>query len=138
MQFNSIKKICLTLSLTVMTLTGCQIVSPIFVDYNGVRRDVATWINKQPLLSMQQKRSMAQLSRAQQPIIRLDFTDQEKLVSVARANEAAMYCANQHLSARQIQRLQKLIFPEDALHKLSLLERQALHITLTEQEKQCD
>ncbi|WP_162689732.1 hypothetical protein [Acinetobacter sp. CFCC 11171] len=94
MQFNSIKKICLTLSLTVMTLTGCQIVSPIFVDYNGVRRDVATWINKQPLLSMQQKRSMAQLSRAQQPIIRLDFNDQEKLVSVARANEAAMYCAN--------------------------------------------
>ncbi|WP_180003905.1 MULTISPECIES: hypothetical protein [unclassified Acinetobacter] len=138
MQFNSIKKICLTLSLTVMTLTGCQIVSPIFVDYNGVRRDVATWINKQPLLSMQQKRSMAQLSRAQQPIIRLDFNDQEKLVSVARANEAAMYCANQYLSARQIQRLQKQIFPEDALHKLSLLEQQALHITLTEQEKRCD
>jgi hypothetical protein len=81
---------------------------------NGVRRDVATWINKQPLLSMQQKRSMAQLSRAQQSIIRLDFNDQEKLVSVARANEAAMYCANQHLSARQIQRLQKQIFPEDA------------------------
>lgn len=138
MQFNLIKKICLTLSLTVMTLTGCQIVSPIFVDYNGVRRDVATWINKQPLLSMQQKRSMAQLSRAQQPIIRLDFNDQEKLVSVARANEAAMYCANQYLSARQIQRLQKQIFPEDALHKLSLLEQQALHITLTEQEKRCD
>lgn len=138
MQFNSIKKICLTLSLTVMTLTGCQIVSPIFVDYNGVRRDVASWINKQPLLSMQQKRSMAQLSRAQQPIIRLDFNDQEKLVSVARANEAAMYCANQYLSARQIQRLQKQIFPEDALHKLSLLEQQALHITLTEQEKRCD
>lgn len=138
MQFNSIKKACLTLSLTVMTLTGCQIVSPIFVDYNGVRRDVATWINKQPLLSMQQKRSMAQLSRAQQPIIRLDFNDQEKLVSVARANEAAMYCANQYLSARQIQRLQKQIFPEDALHKLSLLEQQALHITLTEQEKRCD
>ena len=138
MQFNSIKKICLTLSLTVMTLTGCQIVSPIFVDYNGVRRDVATWINKQPLLSMQQKRSMAQLSRAQQPIIRLDFNDQEKLVSVARTNEAAMYCANQYLSARQIQRLQKQIFPEDALHKLSLLEQQALHITLTEQEKRCD
>ena len=138
MQFNSIKKICLTLSLTVMTLTGCQIVSPIFVDYNGVRRDVATWINKQPLLSMQQKRSMAQLSRAQQPIIRLDFNDQEKLVSVARANEAAMYCANQYLSARQIQRLQKQIFPEDALHKLSLLEQQALHINLTEQEKRCD
>ncbi|WP_180105911.1 MULTISPECIES: hypothetical protein [unclassified Acinetobacter] len=138
MQFNSIKKTCLTLSLAVMTLTGCQIVSPIFVDYNGVRRDVATWINKQPLLSMQQKRSMAQLSRAQQPIIRLDFNDQEKLVSVARANEAAMYCANQYLSARQIQRLQKQIFPEDTLHKLSLLEQQALHITLTEQEKRCD
>ena len=138
MQFNSIKKACLTLSLTIMTLTGCQIISPIFVDYNGVRRDVATWINKQPLLSMQQKRSMAQLSRAQQPIIHLDFNNQQKLVSVARANEVAMYCANQHLSARQIQRLQKQIFPEDTLHKLSLLEQQALLITLTEQEKQCD
>ena len=45
------------------SLSACQIISPIFIDYNGVRRDVAQWINQQQLMSMQQKRSLAQLSR---------------------------------------------------------------------------
>lgn len=35
------------------SLSACQIISPIFVDYNGVRRDVAQWINQQQLMSMQ-------------------------------------------------------------------------------------
>jgi hypothetical protein len=47
----------------ISSLSACQIISPIFVDYNGVRRDVAQWINQQQLMSMQQKRSLAQLSR---------------------------------------------------------------------------
>lgn len=38
----------------ISSLSACQIISPIFVDYNGVRRDVAQWINQQQLMSMQQ------------------------------------------------------------------------------------
>ena len=53
-------------------LGACQWAGPIFVDYNGVRRDVAEWINGQNLLSMQQKRSLAQLSRAEQPLLHAD------------------------------------------------------------------
>ena len=53
-------------------LTACQVVSPIFVDYNGVRMDVAKWINNHQLLTMQQKRSLAQLSKAQQKLGSVD------------------------------------------------------------------
>lgn len=55
----------LILLIGLSSLGACQIISPIFVDYNGVRRDVAQWINEQQLMSMQQKRSLAQLSRAE-------------------------------------------------------------------------
>lgn len=51
---NSFKLI--TLGLIISISAGCQVVSPVFVDYNGVRRDVAKWINHQQLLSMQQKK----------------------------------------------------------------------------------
>lgn len=53
----------LILLISLSSLSACQIISPIFIDYNGVRRDVAQWINQQQLMSMQQKRSLAQLSR---------------------------------------------------------------------------
>ena len=67
---NSFKLI--TLGLIISISAGCQVVSPLFVDYNGVRRDVAKWINHQQLLSMQQKRSLVQLSKAQQQLYYID------------------------------------------------------------------
>lgn len=60
----------LILLLSTLAITACQVISPIFVNYNGVRRDVAQWINHQQFMSMQQKRTLAQLSRAQQQIKR--------------------------------------------------------------------
>ena len=58
-------KIFLTIS-TALSLSACQLISLLMVDYNGVRRDVAHWINNHQLMSMQQKRSLVQLSKAQQ------------------------------------------------------------------------
>ena len=66
------------------SLSACQTISPIFVDYNGVRRDVAQWINQQQLMSMQQKRSLAQLSRAQQKIGRYQEYEQTQRLAVTR------------------------------------------------------
>ena len=91
-------------------LVACQAIGPIFVNYNGVRGDIATWINQQNFLSMQQKRSLAQLSRAQQKLVRIDNIAAQDKVDIATQNQIAMYCAKRHLSQKKIVQLQDLVF----------------------------
>lgn len=114
------KKILISLSL-LMYLSACQLVSPIFVEYSGVRMDVAKWINSQTFLSMQQKRSLAQLSRAQQKIVKIDEIQKSYKVEISMQNTIAFYCANQYLSPKKIGQLQDQIF--DAADKNRILEK---------------
>ena len=114
------KKALLTISL-LTTLTACQLVSPIFVEYNGVRMDVAQWINQQPLMTMQQKRTLAQLSRAQQKLVKIDQITEHDKVAISTQNAIALYCANQHLSPKKIGQLQDQIF--NAADKKRILEK---------------
>lgn len=114
------KKPLLTISL-LTTLTACQLVSPIFVEYNGVRMDVAQWINQQPLMTMQQKRTLAQLSRAQQKLVKIDQITEHDKVAISTQNAIALYCANQHLSPKKIAQLQDQIF--NSADKKRILEK---------------
>ena len=114
------KKALLTISL-LTTLTACQLVSPIFVEYNGVRMDVAKWINQQPLMTMQQKRTLAQLSRAQQKLVKIDQITEHDKVAISTQNAIALYCANQHLSPKKIGQLQDQIF--NSADKKRILEK---------------
>ena len=93
-------------------LSACQLASPIFVNYNGVRMDVASWINKQPLMSMKQKRSLAELSKAQQRLLRFHEYDAATRLEVTMQNEQAMYCAQQSVSDSKIKSLQEKIYSE--------------------------
>ncbi len=90
----------------ILQLGACQLISPIFVDYNGVRMDVAKWINQQTLLSMQQKRSLAQLSKAQQKLVRIDQITQDQKLNISKENAIAMHCAQLNLSTQKIEQLQ--------------------------------
>lgn len=119
-------------------LSGCQLISPIFVDYNGVRMDVAKWINKQTLLSMQQKRSLVQLSKAQQKIQNFSALDQAKSFAVAKENAIAMHCANLHLSQKKIEQLQVHIFDTKKQQILQNYQQHAPMIKLDEKSIQCD
>ena len=94
-------------------LTACQVVSPIFVDYNGVRMDVAKWINNHQLLTMQQKRSLAQLSKAQQKLVNIEKIKPDQKLAIAKENTIALHCANLHVSQRKIEQLQDHIFEAD-------------------------
>ena len=114
------KKALLTLSL-LTTLIACQLVSPIFVEYNGVRMDVAKWINQQTLMTMQQKRTLAQLSRAQQKLVKIDQITEHDKVAISTQNAIALYCANQHLSPKKIGQLQDQIF--NSADKKRILEK---------------
>ncbi|HAD68907.1 hypothetical protein [Acinetobacter radioresistens] len=107
-------KIKMMIASTVLSgFTACSAISPIFVDYNGVRMDVAKWINHQQLLSMQQKRSLAQLSRAQQKLYRIDEITESQKLSIAQENQIALHCARQYLSEKKITQLQEQVFGKD-------------------------
>ena len=118
-QRDDLMRIKYLLITTLIPLLGaCQVISPIFVDYNGVRMDVAKWINNHQLLSMQQKRSMAQLSKAQQKLVRIDTISNDKKLSISKENSIALHCAHLHLSAKQIDQLQNQIFDKEEKERI--------------------
>ncbi|RZG72292.1 hypothetical protein [Acinetobacter sp. WCHAc060025] len=131
-----IKSLALILSLTL--LTACQTISPIFVDYNGVRMDVAKWINQHQLLSMQQKRSMVQLSKAQQQLQRIDNIPETQKLAIAKDNSIAMHCAQQHLTESQISQLQQQIFGDDKQSILDIYDQKFPKLKLDVNAIQCE
>jgi hypothetical protein len=129
----------ISLGFTILALNGCQLISPVFVEYNGVRRDVAQWINHHSFMSMQQKRSLAQLSRAQQKLVNIEKIDDQEKLAIAHENSVAMHCANQHLSAKQIAQLQSQVFGEQ--EKIGILNYYDQHfpkLKLDATQIQCD
>ena len=120
------------------SLSACQIISPIFVDYNGVRRDVAQWINQQQLMSMQQKRSLAQLSRAQQKIEPYPEYEQSQRLAVTRENQIALHCARLHVTEHKIQQLQQKIYAGETQTILNRYEQLSPQIKLDLTSIRCD
>ena len=120
------------------SLSACQTISPIFVDYNGVRRDVAQWINQQQLMSMQQKRSLAQLSRAQQKIERYPEYDQSQRLAVTRENQIALHCARLHVTEHKIRQLQQKIYAGETQTILNRYEQLSPQIKLDPASIRCD
>lgn len=120
------------------SLSACQIISPIFVDYNGVRRDVAQWINQQQLMSMQRKRSLAQLSRAQQKIGRYPEYDQSQRLAVTRENQIALHCVRLHVTEHKIQQLQQKIYAGETQTILNRYEQLSPQIKLDPTSIRCD
>ena len=128
----------LILLISLSSLSACQIISPIFVDYNGVRRDVAQWINQQQLMSMQQKRSLAQLSRAQQKIERYPEYDQSQRLAVTRENQIALPCARLHVTEHKIRQLQQKIYAGETQTILNRYEQLSPQIKLDPTSIRCD
>lgn len=122
----------------ISSLSACQIISPIFVDYNGVRRDVAQWINQQQLMSMQQKRSLTQLSRAQQKIGRYPEYDQSQRLAVTRENQIALHCARLHVTEHKIRQLQQKIYAGETQTILNRYEQLSPQIKLDPTSIRCD
>ena len=129
----------LCLGIFIPVLTACQLISPIFVDYNGVRRDVAEWINQQTFLSMQQKRSLAQLSKAQQKLVRIEMIKESDKLTVAKENAIALHCAHLHASEQKIQQLQDQIFEaERKATILKIFDEQFPKVKLDSTSIQCE
>ena len=129
------------LAIGLMTLlsSSCQLISPIFVDYNGVRMDVARWINNQQLLSMQQKRSLAQLSKAQQKLYRIEQIPQDHKLAIATQNQIALHCARLHLTENKIDQLQSIVFGQNRKQEvLQHYDQQFPQVKLAGSAIQCE
>ncbi|WP_171529460.1 hypothetical protein [Acinetobacter sp. ANC 5378] len=132
---------CKLIAIGLMTFitTSCQVISPIFVDYNGVRMDVARWINNQQLLSMQQKRSLVQLSKAQQKLYRIEQIPEDQKLAIATQNQIAFHCAYQHLTEHKISQLQLMVFgPEKKDAILEKYHQEFPKIKLAASTIQCE
>ncbi|WP_228146611.1 hypothetical protein [Acinetobacter sp. ANC 3903] len=64
--------------------------------------DVARWINNQQLLSMQQKRNLAQLSKAQQKLYQIEQIPQDQKLAIAMQNQIALHCTRLYVSEHKI------------------------------------
>ena len=119
------------LGLIMLISSGCQIISPLFVDYYGVRRDVAQWINQHQLLSMQQKRLLVQLSRAQQQLRKIESKSAEQQIHIMKENMMAIHCATPDITEQKIQQLQDKIFdPTEKQHILDFYNQQRQNIQI--------
>lgn len=121
------------------SLSACQLIQPNELEYNGVRSDIAQWINSQSSLSMQQKRSLAQLSRAQQKLLNIDKITTDQKLNISKENTIAMHCAYTNLSHAEIEQLQDKIFkPMEKIRILEIFEREFPQIKLDPASIQCD
>ena len=133
---NQFKLVCLGL-ITIMS-SGCQVISPFFVDYNGVRMDVAKWINNHQLLSMQQKGSLVQLSKAQQKLYQIENKSEEQRIQIIKENMIAMHCAQPYLTEHKIKQLQNQIFDHAEKQQiLDIYNQQRQKITIDLNSVQC-
>ncbi len=134
---NQFKLVCLGL-ITIIS-SGCQVISPLFVDYNGVRMDVAKWINNHQLLSMQQKRSLVQLSKAQQKLYQIENKQEQQRIQIIKENIIAMHCAQLHLTEHKIKQLQNQIFNHDQKQQiLDMYNQQRQNIKIDLNSVQCE
>nr|WP_179997755.1 hypothetical protein [Acinetobacter sp. YH12239] len=119
-------------------VSGCQTIHPISVNYHGVRMDVAQWINAQNFITMQQKRTLVQLSRAQQKLVHIDVIPEDHKLAVSKENAVALHCAQLYLSEQKIESLQNIVFSNvNQTAVLAQFEQEFPKIKLDSQLIQC-
>ena len=101
--------------------------------------DVAKWINNHQLLSMQQKRSLVQLSKAQQKLYQIKNKQEQQRIQIIKENIIAIHCAQLHLTKHKIKQLQNQIFNHDQKQQiLDMYNQQRQNIKIDLNSVQCE
>ena len=93
-----------------LSLGACQVVGPILVDYNGVRRDVAQYINSKMSYSFADKHVLVAYAKGQQKILTADRLSPEAQQQLAYERAVGRYCASQHISLKKLNQVDAKIF----------------------------
>ena len=98
------------LSSLVVGLSSCALVSPIFVDYNGVRRDVAQFINSKMSYSIADRHVLVAYAKGQQKILTVHQLNAAAQQQLAYERAVGRYCASQHISLKKLNQVDAKIF----------------------------
>ncbi len=94
------KRVCFFFILSTIALSNCQLISPMITDYNGVRRDVATYINSNLLFSLKDREILVNYTKGQQKILTADRLGPTAQQNLALERAEGRYCASQHISLK--------------------------------------
>ena len=101
--------------------------------------DVVRWINHQQLLTMQQKRSLAQLSKAQQKLYQIEQIPADQKLAIATQNQIALHCAYLHVTENKIEQLQSIVFGQNRKQEiLQHYDQQFPQVKLAASALQCE
>ena len=125
----------LTICTVVSLLGACSLISPLVVDYNGVRRDVATAINQNTLLSISSRHVLVAYAKEQQKILSSQYQSEDQQNRLAQDRAIGTYCALQKVSAKKLNWVDSKIFvlpeqQEKLKHNQTLQNN--IHINSTE------
>ena len=88
---------------------------------------------------MQQKRSLAQLSKAQQKLYRIEQIPQDQKLAIATQNQVALNCARLHLTENKIDQLQSIVFGQNQKQEvLQHYDQQFPQVKLAGSTIQCE
>ena len=125
--------------LSTTALSSCQLISPMITDYNGVRRDVATYINSNLLFSLKDREILVNYAKGQQKILTADRLSPTAQQNLALERAEGRYCASQHISLKKLNLVDHQIFalPEHQANWQHIQNLQ-MQINLTPENLHCE
>ncbi|MFC6052463.1 hypothetical protein ACFPT0_06310 [Acinetobacter portensis] len=99
-----------SISIAILSLTACSIISPLVVNYNGVRRDVATAINQNSLLTISSRQVLVAYAKEQQKILSSQYQSNDQQQLLAKERAIGTYCSQQKVSTKKLNWVDSKIF----------------------------
>ena len=133
------KDFSLFIILSTVALSSCQLISPMITNYNGVRRDVAAYINSNLLFSLKDREILVNYAKGQQQILTADRLSPTAQQNLALERAEGRYCASQHISLKKLNLVDHQIFalPEHQANWQHIQNLQ-MQINLTPENMNCE
>ena len=108
-------------------------------NYNGVRRDVAAYINSNQLFSLKDWEILVNYAKGQQKILTADHLSPIAQQNLALERAVGRYCASEHISLKKLNLVDHQIFalPEHQANWQHIQNLQT-QINLTPENLHCD
>ena len=103
-------KVGITILLIGLVSSSCSVISPLVINYNGVRGDVATTINHNMRLSLSDRKVLVEYAKEQQKILNSAYQNDSAQHELAEQRAIGRYCSLQKVSQRKLDWVDQKIF----------------------------
>ena len=131
-------KTCLSIIALSFSVSACQLISPLITNYNGVRMDVAHYINHNRSFSLKERAILVEYAKAQQQITAWQRLSPEQQMTLAEQRWIGRWCSEQKIAAKKLDLVDAQIFADvSAQQKWRLLQAQQADLKLDVKEINC-